>query len=116
MASRNRNITIDQGANFSANVVAYVNSSSSVTMNLVNYSANAYIRASHYKLYGANSFNVWIANTTLGIVKIDLTSANTGLMKSGSYVYDVIVKENFGSLYKTRIVEGMATVKPGVSR
>ena len=115
MASRTRNIVIDRGSDFSANTVAYVNTSSSSVVDLSSYTANAGIRKSH--LHTANVaaiFNVWIANTTLGIVKIDLNSANTVLMKDGKYVYDIMVSSAGG--VKTRIVEGIATVTPGVAR
>jgi len=115
MAIRYQNITIDQGATFSANVVAYVNTSSSVVITLTGYSANAQIKKSYYHANTVATFNVWIQDATAGIVNLVLDTANTIALTDGKYVYDVMVT-NFGGTVKTRIVEGIATVTPGVAR
>jgi hypothetical protein len=121
MASREQNITIDIGADFSANVVAYANGSVATSLDLstLNYTANAQIRKSylHYANVAA-IFNVWIQDASSGIINIHLNSANTVLMKSGKYVYDVMVNQASGpgSPRKTRVVEGIATVTSGVAR
>ena len=113
MAHRYSDITIDQGATFSANVVAYVNTSSSTVLSLSDYTANAQIKKSYYHTNTAAMFNVWIMDATAGIVNLVLDSANTVAMTDGKYVYDVMVTK---SGVKTRIVEGIATVTPGVAR
>ena len=113
MAHRYKDITINQGATFSANVVAYVNTSSSTVLSLSGYTANAQIKKSYYHSNAAATFNVWIQDATAGIVNLVLDSANTEAMTDGKYVYDVMVTT---SGVKTRIVEGIATVTPGVAR
>ena len=113
MAHRYKDITINQGATFSANVVAYVNTSSSTVLSLSGYTANAQIKKSYYHGNTAAMFNVWIQDATAGIVNLVLDSANTVAMTDGKYVYDVMVTK---SGVKTRIVEGIATVTPGVAR
>ena len=113
MATRFQNITIDKGSTFSANVVAYANASSTSVLNLSGYSANAQIKKSYYHTNVAAIFNVWIQDATAGIVNIQLDSANTNIIAPGIFVYDVMVRTG---AVNTRIVEGLATVTPGVSR
>ena len=113
MANRYQNITIDQGSTFSANVVAYVNTSSSSVLSLIGYTANAQIKKSYYHANVAATFNVWIQDATAGIVNLVLDTANTVVMTDGKYVYDVMISK-WGT--KTRIVEGIATVTPGVAQ
>ena len=91
MANRYKDIIIDQGTTFSANVVAYVNASSSSVLSLSGYTANAQIKKSYYHANVAATFNVWIQDATAGIVNLVLDSANTVAMTDGKYVYDVMV-------------------------
>ena len=113
MAHRYNDITINQGATYSANVVAYINTSSSTVLSLSGYTANAQIKRSYYHGNVAATFNVWIQDAAAGIVNLVLDTANTVVMKDGKYVYDVMVTK---SGVKTRIVEGIATVTPGVAQ
>ena len=53
--------------------------------------------------------------TTNGQVTISLTDAQTSALESGKYVYDVNLSLPGGGT-KTRLVEGVATVNPSVSR
>ena len=114
MATRYNNIIINQGSTFSANVVAYVNTSSSSVLTLTDYTANAQIKKSYYHANTAATFNVWIQDATAGIVNLVLDPANTVAMTDGKYVYDVMVSSAGG--VKTRIVEGIATITPGVAQ
>ena len=113
MAHRYNDIIINQGATYSANVVAYINTSSSTVLSLSGYTANAQIKRSYYHGNVAATFNVWIQDAAAGIVNLVLDTANTVAMKDGKYVYDVMVTK---SGVKTRIVEGIATVTPGVAQ
>ena len=116
MASRNQNITVDIGADYNANVFAYANGSSATPLNLSTYtSANGYVKKSYYHSNTAARFNVWIANTSLGIVNLHLNKANTLTLSPGNYVYDIMI-QNATTGYKTRIVEGILTATAGVTR
>ena len=58
------------------------------------------------------SFTVTLTEAT-GEVKLSLTDAQTSNIVAGRYVYDVLVTS---SNVTTRIVEGIVTVTPGVTR
>ena len=111
-----RDITIEQGATFSANVAAYINTSSTQTLNVVaGYTANAAIKRTFEHGNVAATFNVWIMPfPNIGYVNIQLNPANTVVL-SGKYVYDVLVKNSYTGV-ATRIVEGVASIAPGVAR
>ena len=115
MASRFKNITVDIGADYVANVVAYANGSITTPTVLTNYTANAHIKPSLYHANATHSFNVWIQDASAGIINLHLNRANTLTMSATNYVYDVMVYD-VATDKKTRILEGVITAKPGVSR
>ena len=115
MASRVRNLTVDIGADYSTNVVAYSNGSSTTPLNLTNYNmANSYVKQTYYHSNTAAIFNVWVHTGTAGTVNLVLNRANTTTLSPGNYVYDVMVHDSVTG-NKIRIVEGILTATPGVS-
>ena len=45
---------------------------------------------------------------------MSLTDVQTGALNEGRYVYDLVITDSGGD--KTRVVEGIATIKPSVTR
>jgi hypothetical protein len=117
MASRYQNITVDIGADYNANVVAYANGSSTTALNLTLYTvgANSHVKKSYYHGNTAAIFNVWVQDASSGIVNLHLNKANTLTLTPGKYVYDVMI-ENAVTEYKLRVVEGILTATAGVSK
>jgi hypothetical protein len=111
-----RDIIIEQGAVFSANVATYTNATALFAVNVATgYTANAAIKRTYEHGNTAATFNVWImAVPDTNMVNIQLNSANTIVM-NGKYVYDVVIKKTSTGVI-TRVVEGTATVTPGVAR
>jgi len=104
-------LTMEQGATFltTINVTDVYNNS----VNLTSYTAASMMRKSYY----SNSFHVIdaeVTGTANGEVTLSVTSANTAAMTPGRYVYDVTI--NDGANTVTRIVEGIVTVLPSVTR
>lgn len=116
MASRTKNIVVDIGSDYNANVFAYANGSATSALDLTGYSstANGQIKKSYYSANVSATFNVWIQHANTGTVNLVLNRANTVTLTPGNYVYDVILESSGGS--KIRIVEGILTATPGVSR
>lgn len=102
------NIYIDQGASYTIDV-DIINANGSI-IELTGYTANAQIRK-YYTSSNAISFST---NVGSGIVTLSLTANQTSNIVSGRYVYDLIVTSPMGT--KTRIVEGIVTVNPSVTR
>lgn len=104
------NIIIDQGTTFST--VITLADENGDAINLTGYSANSQIRK-HYSSSNSQSFSISLGGT-LGTVTLSLTSTQTSNLVAGRYVYDVEVVST--SNVVSRIVEGIVTVTPEVTR
>ena len=71
------------------------------------------MRKSYYSTT-ANSFTVTISNAANGEITMAMTSANTANLTAGRAVYDLVMTSPTG--IKTRIVEGIVTILPAVTR
>jgi hypothetical protein len=104
-------ITIEQGATFSTTVNvedAYYN-----PVNLTGYTASSQMRKSYYSS-SASTINAAVTGTANGEITLSITAANTATLTPGRYVYDLVI--NDGANTVTRVVEGIATVLPSVTR
>jgi hypothetical protein len=104
-------IQIEQGASFSTTIT--VNDSTGAYTNLTNYTAAAQLRKSYYSST-ANSFTVTISNAANGELTLVLSSANTANLTPGRMLYDLLITSP--TSIKTRVVEGIATILPSVTR
>lgn len=104
-------LTVEQGASYSTTVT--VNGSNGSPTNLTNYTAAAQLRKSYYSST-ATDFTVSISNAAGGEITMTLTSANTANLTPGRYVYDLLITSP--TSVKTRVVEGIATILPSVTR
>jgi hypothetical protein len=105
--SYKKNLVIDQGTTFSANVTAKDASSNEIILD--GYTANAQMR----KWYSSSNSVTFSTSVSGNNVTLSLSVANTSAIEAGRYVYDVIVTDANNN--KTRIVEGIATVTPKVT-
>jgi hypothetical protein len=104
-------ITIEQGATFSTTVdVADIYNN---PVNLAGYTALSQMRKSYYS-NTAYTINAIVTGTSNGEITLSITSSNTTLLSPGRYVYDVIINDGANTI--TRVVEGIATVLPAVTR
>lgn len=104
-------ITIEQGATFSTTVNvedAYYN-----PVNLTGYSASSQMRKSYYSS-SATNITASVTGTSNGEITLSMTAANTSSLTPGRYVYDLIIDDGANTV--TRVVEGIATVLPSVTR
>ena len=109
MASK-ANLVIDQGATFSTDL--YITDSDGLPLLLNGYNANSQIRKWYTSSNASAVFTTHI-NTDSSAVTLSLTSNQTSNLVAGRYVYDVEI--NNGST-TSRIVEGIITVTPQVTR
>lgn len=106
------NIVIDQGANFSTTIT--VTDDSGSVVDLSGYTAEGQIRK-HYTSSTKVDFTIsFVSPRSSGQVTLSLSSANTGAMEAGRYVYDVELTSAANVI--SRMVEGIATVTPQVTR
>ncbi len=104
------NLVVDQGSTFTA-AVDLVDASGTV-FNLTNYTVAAQMR----KNYTSNTAVTFSAshNATGGQISLALSAATTATIEPGRYLYDVEVTSSGGTV--TRVVEGIVTVTPGITR
>jgi len=110
MASRT-DITVDQGSTFS--FAFNVNDDSNVPIDLVagSYTSRAQMRR-YYTSTNSVAFTTGISNTNL--VTLSLDANTTANLISGRYVYDCEIIDSSNNV--TRVIEGVATVTPEVTR
>jgi hypothetical protein len=106
------NLFIDQDADFTTTVT--VNDSNGSALDLTGYTALAMIRKTYQSSTATTFTSAFVSPRTTGQITISLTDVQTAALESGRYVYDLVITDASGG--KTRVVEGIATVNPSVSR
>jgi hypothetical protein len=104
------NLVIDQGTTYTTDL--NLTDENGDPLNLTGYSANSQIRK-HYTSSNSVVFSTSI-NATAGVITLSLTANQTTNMVGGRYVYDVELTDASNSI--SRIVEGIVTVTPQVTR
>ena len=90
-----------------------VNGSDGSPTNLTSYTAAAQLRKSYYSTT-ANNFTVTVSNAANGELTMAMSAANTANLTPGRYVYDLLITSP--TSIKTRVVEGIVTLLPSVTR
>ena len=100
-------LSIDQGSPFEVDIELF---DDNMNPDVQDYTAAGKMKK-HYTSSNSYSFDCAVAN---GIVTVSMTSDYTANIVPGRYVYDVeiySIEDNFA----LRVVEGIATVTPGVT-
>jgi hypothetical protein len=104
------NIYIDQGSTFSTTVTITDNNGDVV--DLTNYTGAGQMRKS-YSSSTAYNFTVNVGNTS-GTITLSMTANATANIAGGRYLYDVELTNTSGLV--SRVLEGIATVNPNITR
>lgn len=104
-------IVIEQGATFGSTL--NVEDTYGNAINLYAYTANSQMRKSYYSS-SATTIVATVTGTSNGEITLSMSSANTTNLTPGRYVYDVIITSPTSVV--TRVVEGIVTVLPSVTR
>ena len=105
-------LTLDQGTTFQTSIS--LTNDEQTTINVTNYVFASQIRKSYYSSNAVANITVSIANAATGNVTLSMTPANTANVKAGRYLYDLTMTDTGG--VKTRVIEGIITVTPQVTR
>ena len=106
------NLIIDQGADFSKELT--VTDDDGDVINLTGYTAAGQIRK-HYSSNTATNFTCTFASDrTTGKITISLGRSLSQALAYGRYVYDIEITNS--SDKTTRLLEGIATITPEVTR
>lgn len=104
-------LNIEQNASFS--VIINVDDIGGDSINLAGYTAASQIRKSYYSSV-ANNFTAAVTGIANGEITLTMTAANTANMSPGRYLYDLVITAPDTS--RTRVVEGIVNVLPGITR
>ena len=106
------NIVINSGADFSQSFILD-DSNSNSALNLTGYGVSCQMRkyAGSATVY---NFQTSIPSPVTGTIQIGLSTSITSSIRSGRYIYDIVVTAP--NNIKTRVIEGMALVREGVTR
>ncbi|AGH26132.1 hypothetical protein CPMG_00031 [Prochlorococcus phage MED4-213] len=111
MASAVSNLLIYQGSDFIIDFT--VENDNGTEFNLTGYTAASLIKK-HYTSSTSQTVTAAVLSpATSGRIQLSLTNAQTAAMKSGRYVYDVVITSSTG--LKTRVLEGSVSVLEGVT-
>ena len=109
MASK-ANITIDQGTTFSTDLT--LTDEFGDNLDLTGYTASSQMRKWYTSSNAAATFTTAV-NVSTAAVTLSLNANQTGTITAGRYVYDVEITNGTTT---SRIVEGIVTVTPQVTR
>ena len=110
MAAIPVNLVIDKGAHFDTSF--YITNQDGTPLDMSGYIGEATMKKS-YSATTKVPFTLSFVDRTLGHVQIALTSSESDALNRRRYVYDILLTSPNG--YKTRVIEGLAEVNPGVS-
>lgn len=103
------NLVVDQGSTFQTSIT--FNDESGNTINFSSYSGAAQMRK-HFS--SSNSVSFAVSLTSNGVITLALTANQTGNLVAGRYVYDLEVTDGANNI--SRLIEGIVTVTPNVTR
>lgn len=104
------NILIDQGSSFSTSI--NLTTTADDVIDLTGFTGAAQMRK-HYTSSNSTPFTVTVLPES-GVVRLAMTANTTANLVAGRYVYDVELTSSLGVI--SRIVEGIVTVTPNVTR
>ena len=112
MALAYTDLYIDQGTDFQT--VFDLIADDGTPIDITGYSFAGQIKKSYYSSNANASFTITVIDAANGNTVISLDSSNTANVFPGRYVYDI--KMTDASSITTRILEGIVTFTPGVTR
>ena len=106
-------LNIDQGTTFE-NIVVLTDDVTTRPINVANYFVISQMKRSYYSANVSANIICTITDSANGQIKMSMTADQTANVKAGRYLYDVVTISP--SNVKTRILEGVINVFPGISR
>jgi len=105
-------LTVDQGSTFESTIDLV--SDDGAVINVAGYVFTGQIRKSYYSTNPTANLTLAIMNAANGNVKVSMSAATTANIKAGRYLYDIKMVDTSNSA--TRLVEGVITITPQVTR
>jgi len=110
MATRS-NLYVDAGSTY--NTIITVAASNGQALDLNSYSVSSQMRKSYYSST-YHSFNASVYDADSGKIRLQLTDEQSEAIPPGRWLYDVEIESPSGA--RTRVVEGIVTVSPQITK
>lgn len=104
-------LDIDQGSDFTAEFT--LENDDGTSMNLAGFSVYSQFR----KSYGSTTsytFTSHVVNGAGGVISISFSGDQSSSVRPGRYLYDVEIRDYSGN--KIRVIEGILTINPEITR
>lgn len=105
-------LDVDQGTDF--NFDLDLTNDDGTALNVANYTFSSSIRKSYYSSSVTANLTVQVISAANGNVILSMNAATTSNIKAGRYLFDVKQVDNSNTT--TRLVEGVITVLPQVTK
>jgi hypothetical protein len=103
------NIVLDQGTTF--NTTFSFSDDNDVPIDFTTYTANSQMRKSYTS---STSYPFIVSLSNNGVVTLSMNAATSSTITAGRYLYDLEVQDTNGN--RSRLVEGIVTVTPEITR
>lgn len=105
------NLEIDQGSDFSIEMI--LENDDGTPMDLRQFSVYSQFRRSYGSTIGY-TFQASIVDELNGVIRLSLSGVASSAIRPGRYLYDVEISNPVPS--KTRVVEGIITINPEITK
>lgn len=105
-------LTVDQGSTFESTIDLVTDDGAAI--NVAGYVFSGQIRKSYYSANATANITIIITDAANGNVTMSMNAATTANIKAGRYLYDVKMVDASNTV--TRLVEGVITITPQVTR
>lgn len=105
-------LDLDQGSDFVSEFTLENDDES--LMNLLTFDIYSQFRKSYGSVIGYN-FNAQIVDPNNGKITVSLSGEQSSALRPGRYLYDIEIKNRLTGV-KTRVVEGILTINPEVTK
>ena len=106
------NIFIDAGSDYTS--VITVAGANGLPLNLSTYTVKSQMRRA-FKSSQAHDFDVSVYSPSQGLIKLDLSAAQSEQIEPGRWLYDIEITDTVtGS--KRRVLEGVVTITPQITQ
>lgn len=106
-------LQMDQGATFN-NIITLTDDTTNTAINIVGYSVRSQMRRSYYSVNATANIVCTITDGANGQVTMSLGASNTSNITPNRYLFDVETETTTGVV--SRVLEGLITVTPGITR
>lgn len=105
---------MDQGATFN-NIINIADDLTNDSINISGFTVSSQMRRSYYSANPSANITCQITDAATGEIKLSLEPSQTANIKAGRYLFDVLLGDP-STNSTTRLIEGIITVTPGVTK